>query len=427
MFKLYSRPLDLALDIISASPRFSEKWALKDINLDINRGEVLGIVGSNGAGKSTLLSILAGTLDKTQGEIEISGRLASILELGTGFHPDFSGRENLITGGMCMGMSKSEVKSKLSDIISFSGLENSIDAPFRTYSSGMKARLTFSLAIHQDPDILIIDEALAAGDAVFVNKCMKRIKEICNSDTTVLFVSHSLEMVRMLCTRAIWIENGVLVSEGSVQAVTKAYERFVWEQSEQYLRSCETNASGMQTARELVENATSGTASSCQLESINFDRFGSGEVTIKSFSICDDQGNDRRMFTSGEHVNFHITYSGAIPEGYSLHAGCQIFTDKGVLVFTAGTLNTHKKGLPEDGTVTFSFPSFNLGANEYSLAPILSLRNENDTRWTDFHDKAYKIRIVSEQYDYAYIVEMPFHVTTELTSFETKNNDQSIS
>ncbi|OBX21228.1 lipopolysaccharide transport system ATP-binding protein [Gelidibacter algens] len=199
-------------------------WALQDINFEVKRGEVLGIIGKNGAGKSTLLKILSRVTSPTTGEIKTKGRIASLLEVGTGFHPEMTGRENVYLNGAILGMTKKEIKSKLDEIISFSGCERYIDTPVKRYSSGMTVRLAFAVAAHLEPDILVIDEVLAVGDAEFQKKAIGKMQDISRGEgRTVLFVSHNMAAVESLCTRGVLLEHGKIKSVGAIDEIVKVY------------------------------------------------------------------------------------------------------------------------------------------------------------------------------------------------------------
>lgn len=198
-------------------------WSLKDVSFDVERGEVLGIIGKNGAGKSTLLKILSRVTAPTTGEVKIKGRVASLLEVGTGFHPELTGRENIFLNGAILGMSKKEIRSKFDEIVDFSGVERFIDTPVKRYSSGMYVRLAFAVAAHLDPDILIVDEVLAVGDADFQKKCLGRMKDVAGQGRTVLFVSHSVLAIKNLCNKALFLDEGKLKYEGDVDKAIILY------------------------------------------------------------------------------------------------------------------------------------------------------------------------------------------------------------
>ncbi|GLB52039.1 ABC transporter ATP-binding protein [Neptunitalea chrysea] len=199
-------------------------WALKDINFEVKQGEVLGIIGKNGAGKSTLLKILSRVTSPTTGIIKTGGRIASLLEVGTGFHPELTGRENIYLNGAILGMSKAEITSKLDEIVAFSGCERYIDTPVKRYSSGMKVRLAFAVAAHLEPEILVVDEVLAVGDAEFQKKAIGKMQDISKGDgRTVLFVSHNMAAVKNLCTRGIILENGGVKFEGDIDSSVDVY------------------------------------------------------------------------------------------------------------------------------------------------------------------------------------------------------------
>jgi lipopolysaccharide transport system ATP-binding protein len=199
-------------------------WALKDVNFEVKRGEALGIIGRNGAGKSTLLKLLSKVTSPTTGSIKVKGRLASLLEVGTGFHPELTGRENIFLNGAILGMTKAEIKSKFDEILDFAGVEKYIDTPVKRYSSGMYVRLAFAVAAHLEPEILIVDEVLAVGDAEFQKKCLGKMKDVSEHDgRTVLFVSHNMGAVKTLCTSGILMENGKITLYGIVDNVILKY------------------------------------------------------------------------------------------------------------------------------------------------------------------------------------------------------------
>jgi lipopolysaccharide transport system ATP-binding protein len=200
-------------------------WALKDVSFEIRAGEVLGIVGSNGAGKSTLLKILSRITEPSEGEAFIHGRIASLLEVGTGFHPELTGRENVYLNGAILGMTKPEIKAKYDSIVEFAEMSRFIETPVKRYSSGMLVRLAFAVAAHLDPEILLIDEVLAVGDAAFQKKCLGKMSEVANEGRTVLFVSHNMSAVTRLCSRAIWLKSGSLVMDDTAESVVHHYLR----------------------------------------------------------------------------------------------------------------------------------------------------------------------------------------------------------
>lgn len=226
-FEVYARTRDVVLEFVTRRKMHAEFTAVDDVSFEIPRGEVVGVIGRNGAGKSTLLKLIAGTLEPTRGSCAVHGRLSAILELGTGFHADYTGRENAYLGAICLGATRREARERLDSIIEFAEIGEFADRPFRTYSSGMQARLTFATAVASTPEVLIVDEALSVGDARFQVRCFDRIRAMRDRGCTILFVSHSMEQVSSLCERVLLLERGRLVANGPVAAVTRQYQRLL--------------------------------------------------------------------------------------------------------------------------------------------------------------------------------------------------------
>ncbi|MES9992468.1 MAG: polysaccharide ABC transporter ATP-binding protein [Candidatus Thiodiazotropha sp.] len=243
LYRVYPSPRQRLFELLTGRNRHHDHWALKGIDLEVAKGEAVGVIGNNGAGKSTLLKLVTGTITPTTGRVECQGRLTAILELGTGFHPDFTGHENLFYAGALMGVHKHEIGARYDQIVDFSELGEAIFQPLKTYSTGMVVRLAFSLVTMVDPEILIIDEALAVGDRNFQKKCLARMIEIQKSGTTILFCSHSMHHVMQFCDRAIWLENGNVMALGEVGEVVDQYVASSLQDKKLYNESSATTGS----------------------------------------------------------------------------------------------------------------------------------------------------------------------------------------
>lgn len=327
MYRVYARSGDIVREVITGKPRHKEFWALRDVSFTVARGQIVGVVGPNGAGKSTLLRILAGTLDKTSGEVDISGKISAILELGTGFHPEYTGRDNIKMGGLCLGMSRTDIARREDSIIEFSELRHVIDQPFKTYSTGMQARLTFSVAISIDPDILIVDEMLAAGDQSFVAKCIRKIEEICRSGATVLFVSHNLPMIERFCQEALYVEDGRILMRDRAHLVCKQYELACLRQEQRLLQEvCDRRAPG--SSERLVSSAQGAVPDQ--------QRLGTGEVRIVNLEILDHEERPVQVLTVGRPYIFRLTLDSQVARP-SIGIGLQVVTEDGRTAFSTSS------------------------------------------------------------------------------------------
>jgi ABC-type polysaccharide/polyol phosphate transport system ATPase subunit len=284
-FKLYHDvvlgPLKERLFFWRKADLYREFVAVDDVSFSIRKGEIVGIIGPNGAGKTTLLKMIAGLLPIQDGRISVRGKITALLALGVGVHPEFSGRENIFFNGLLLGMSKEEISSKTEDIIAFSEIGQFIDQPFRTYSSGMKARLLFAISMSVDPDIMIVDEALATGDIAFVRKCERRIRELCASGATILFVSHNMTQINSLCDRSLLMMKGKLVASGAPMDVFNRYRELYVQSEDERLAETARNERFMVTG-------------------------GNGGVSLESIVFRDKDGVPRNVFYTGQPMTIEL-------------------------------------------------------------------------------------------------------------------------
>ena len=343
-YKLYSKPMDRLKEMILRRPCHTPFWALRDISFELMKGEMIAFIGKNGAGKSTLLKIIANTLEPTSGEFTLNGRVASILELGTGFNPEYTGRENIKVGGLCLGLSAKEVEEKTDWIIDFSELREFIDYPFKTYSSGMQARLTFATASCIDPDVLIVDEGLSVGDVKFQAKCFARLNQFREAGGTVLLVSHDLNTINTLCTRAYYLKDSRIHMQGVPKEVTAAYLNDMFRGNPPVSRSSTMSVARPQStselppvpaiSREFVEERLSKPPV-----------LGTGAARIIRTGFIDAAGNEVSTFTPYTEYFFYVTVFFVENIDY-WHCSMHLSDVKGQLLLLTGT-KLHDIELPQ--------------------------------------------------------------------------------
>jgi len=297
--------------LIGRSPKsyFREFWALKNVSFEVKKGETIGIVGRNGSGKSTLLQIICGTLTSTNGTVETQGRIAALLELGSGFNPEFTGRENVYMNGAILGLTREEVKGRFKDIVAFADIGDFIDQPIKTYSSGMVVRLAFAVAINIDPQILIVDEALSVGDELFQRKCFSRIEAIRNNGATILFVSHSGGTIVELCDRAVLMDSGELLSIGDPKNIVGNYQKLLYASSDKrsairkQIRQKSSQKNREESAEDMVSRRQHASNTYELFEQETFDSALEPSSTIEYESLGPIIGQPKILTMVGERVN----------------------------------------------------------------------------------------------------------------------------
>ncbi|MDZ4785470.1 MAG: ABC transporter ATP-binding protein [bacterium] len=361
-YRIFARPQDRLKQMFFRKSKtfFREFWALKDVSLDIKKGSTLGILGRNGAGKSTLLQIICGTLSPTNGEVKVSGRIGALLELGTGFNPEFTGRENIFLNGTILGLSEEEIKSKFDSIVAFADIGNFIDQPVKTYSSGMFVRLAFSVAINIDPEILVVDEALSVGDVQFQAKCFRKFEELRKSGKTIIFVTHAPEQIVRHCDRAILIEDGKLIADGEPKTVVNKYLDLLFgaspivvkENIDNHSSKADIEAQGtsiIKSGDAVIQQFISskvledGVAKRPGFNKLEY-RWGSRGAVIEDALICADNRYDINNFGADEKIYIYLKVRFYQDVAHPIYA-ITFKTPDGITIYGSNSRDWDRKGM----------------------------------------------------------------------------------
>ena len=401
-YHIYDRPRDRLLQMLGRGKKqyFREFWALRNASFSVKRGETVGIIGRNGSGKSTLLQMICGTVAPSIGTVVTHGRVAALLELGAGFNVEFTGRENVMLNAAILGFPAQDMQARMAQVLEFSELGDFLDQPVKTYSSGMYARLAFSIAIHVDPDILIVDEALSVGDARFVAKCMRRIKEIKERGTTILFVSHDVGSIRTLCERVVWLDKGRLVEQGDVFPVTGRYMEFMFrdEQSEEEVLQAEIERQQQDLPQSSALPAMAGEAAGILLDARPVTHWGSHKGSILSASVLDAHGERKNVHYWNSVIEVRIDLH--IPAGISrehLSVAFSIKDLQGSDLIVSTTHDFDGKLLPDTERFSVSFQLNNyLLTGKYLLVAALENRQHSDIHYYEYVEGAHYFSSLSD-------------------------------
>ncbi len=383
--------------------------ALHGIDYKVKKGITLGIIGRNGSGKSTLLKIIAGITKPAEGFVRTSGKVTALLELGAGFHPEISGRENIFINGIMLGLSKKELTEKFDEIVEFSELEDFIDAPVKTYSSGMYMRLAFSVAINVNPDILLIDEVLAVGDSSFTSKCLERIKQLKQLGKTIIFVSHGLQTVEMLCDEVMWLDRGKLINAGKPREIIEEYMLKMAEEEEERITAVQKKSSkelDNHKALKVYEESHKDTDKKYLVEVISHPdstnpfvrkRWGSREAEITNVEILDREGRTRWVIKTGEDITIRMHYKTekAIDKPV---IGIGIYRIDDLCIFATNTMldKIEIKDISGSGYIDMPISPLDLLANIYFLD--VAIHTEEGFPY-DYHYRLYRFKVYSDIQD----------------------------
>lgn len=398
-YNLYDKPRDRLLQMLARGRRqyYRQFNALEDVSFEVSKGETIGVIGRNGSGKSTLLQIICGTLTPSTGTVWTSGRIAALLELGAGFNPEFTGRENVFLNASILGLTRAETEARFDDIAAFADIGRFIDQPVRTYSSGMYVRLAFAVAIHTTPEVLIVDEALAVGDARFQFKCMRRIKEIQQDGAAVLFVSHDVSAVRNLCQRAVWLDRGKLRMQGEVSTVTSRYAEFLYADAppEDLPADARPAATGQPAAV-----AAAPSDAHLTLDAKPAAHWGSQTGLIRYAALVSPQGRKKDVLNWGESVCVKIAFRP--PEGVdpdTVSVAFSIKSDRGVDLIVDST-RADDALRPNDGSaefvLNFAFVNY-LIPGKYLLVAAIESAEPRSTTYYEYIEGAQYFSVISDE------------------------------
>lgn len=408
MYLLYNRPVDrLKQSLFGPFGKNYARifWALRDVSFSVEKGQAIGIIGRNGSGKSTLLQILAGTLAHTEGEYQVNGRVAALLELGAGFNPDFTGRENIFLNGATLGIPEKEMRKMESAIIDFAQIGDFIDQPVKIYSSGMFVRLAFAIATCIEPEILIVDEALAVGDAGFVIKCMNRMREMRERGTTIVLVTHDVQTVRSFCDVALWLHEGKTQGYGSPSDITGRYLRFLFE--EQNSQSA-VNEQAPNISSNLKSTINAPKPLVFLADCTDLTRWGSGEIQIQACQMDNGMQAKSYLFEYGQKLNITIQALAVVDvTSPFIGFGFSFRNTKGldIITFTTFDQNIHFQGMQAGQSAVLEFEMKNiLAPGSYALVLNIENRPNNKPQYLDFIENAILFTVVSDMRIYSVVL-----------------------